>query len=495
MALDAITIAGFSKELLSKNYDDPRPMPQFHWDMWDLCCSPARYVAMAAPRSHAKSTSITHAYTLANVLFREHEFVVIISDTESQAVDFLHDIRVEVQENDELRSTFGIRKIIKDAQTDLIVEMEDGHQFRIIAKGSEQKVRGLKWRGKRPDLVIGDDLENDEIVLNKDRRDKFKKWIYGAVLPCLSDRGKARFVGTILHMDSFLEAHMPDPRHDATVKTPLSDIYRKDGELWASARFRAHSDGYQDILWPEKFDQKRLEGIRKDYVSRGFPEVYAQEYLNYPIDESSAFFKREDFLAIEPADRDKRKRYYAAIDFAISQKESADFTVIAVASLDQDGYLQVEDIRRNRLDALGIIEEMFSVQNRYKPDLFTVEAGMIEKSLGPFLKAEMMKKGIFINLNPLVPTKDKQTRARSFQARMRMGGVKFDRQADWFIDLQNEMLRFPRDLHDDQVDALSWIGLTLDQQIEPMTRKEEMDEEYELMTAEEVMGRSLITGY
>lgn len=494
MSLNAVTIAGFSASILSQNYDDPKPTPAFHQEMWDLCCSETRYVAIAAPRSHAKSTAVTHAYVLANVLFRESDFVVVISDTETQAIDFLHDLRVEFQENTLLRETFGVWKVVKDAQTDLIVQMHDSHQFRIIAKGSEQKLRGLKWRGRRPNLIVGDDLENDEIVLNKERRDRFKKWIYGAVLPSLADLGKARFVGTILHMDAFLENHMPDPRDPATITTPLSDKYSVPADMWASVRYRAHDEDYQHILWPEKFSRERLEAIRKDYVSRGFPEVYSQEYLNYPIDESSAFFRREDFLDIREEDVHKRKRYYAAIDLAISQKESADYTVIAVASLDQDGYLQVEHIQKGRWDALTIIDEMFIVQKRYQPELFTVEAGAIEKSIGPFLKSQMLAKGVFMNLNLMTPTKDKQTRARGLQARMRMGGVRFNQDADWFPGLQSEMLRFPRDIHDDQVDALAWIGLTLDQLIEPPTLREIEDDFYESMQ-DDFLGRSALTGY
>ena len=494
MSLDAITIAGFSAKLLVHSYDDPKPTPTFHREMWDLCCSDIRYVAIAAPRSHAKSTAVTHAYVLASVLFREHDFVVVISDTETQAIDFLHDLRVEFQENAALRETFGLWKVVKDAQTDIVVQMHDGHQFRIIAKGSEQKLRGLKWRGRRPNLIVGDDLENDEIVLNRDRRDRFKKWVYGAVLPSLSDKGRARFVGTILHMDSFLETHMPDAKHPATVNTPLSEKFFVPGEMWASIRYRAHDDTFAHLLWPEKFSQQRLEAIRKDYVNRGFPEVYSQEYLNYPIDETRAFFRREDFLDIREEDTHKRKRYYAAADLAISQKESADYTVIAVASLDQDGFLQVEDIRKGRWDAMGIIDEMFSVQQRYKPELFTVETGAIEKSLGPFLKSQMLAKGVFMNLNLMTPTKDKQSRAMSLQARMRMGSVRFDKDAHWFAGLQSEMLRFPRDVHDDQVDALAWIGLTLDQLIEPATLREIEDEYYESI-ADNPLGRSVLTGY
>lgn len=457
-----------------------------------MCCSQARCVAIAAPRGHAKSTCVTHAYVLAQVLFRGSQFVVIGSETESQSVDFLNDIKAELLENSDLRELFGVKKFLKDSQTDIIVMMSDKHQFRIVAKGSEQKLRGMKWRGKRPDLFVGDDMEGDEQVLNQDRREKFMKWVYGAVLPMLSDHGKVRFVGTILHMAAFLEAHMPDEKDPECVKTELSTKLCKEGSLWWSARFKAHDHDYQNILWPEKFSEHKLRLLRKDYVERGFPEVYSQEYLNIPIDESTAFFKREDFLESKDVGR---LRYYAAVDFAISQKERADYTVIAVAGVDMEGKVHVVDIRRGRWDALQIIEEMFSVQKRYEPELYTVESGSIEKAIGPFLKSEMYKRNVFLNLNPLVPTKDKQSRARSLQARMRAGGVCFTTNTDWFPDLQQEMLRFPRDMHDDQVDALAWIGLTLDQVTTPQTNKELEDEMFYEMESQLPVGRNAVTGY
>jgi phage terminase large subunit-like protein len=97
----------------------------------------------------------------------------------------------------------------------------------------------------------------------------------------------------------------------------------------------------------------------------------------------------------------------------------------------------------------------------------------------------------------MVPTKDKQTRARSFQARLRAGGVRFDKDADWYPTLEDEMVRFPRDKHDDQVDALSWIGLTLDKLQEAPTPVELAEEEWEEMeqTTYESQGRSWATGY
>lgn len=439
-----------------------------------MCCSDHQRIAIAAPRGFAKSTAITHAFTIASVLYRTARYVVIVSDTESQAAQFLGDIRLEFRENEDLIALFGVRKILKDTETDFVVQMADGHEFRIVAKGSEQKIRGSKWRGTRPDLVVVDDAENDEIVMNPDRREKFRRWVYGAMLPMMSDKGRVRWVGTILHLDSMLERLLNDAS-------------------WVSKRYRAHNEDFTELLWPEKWTAERLKEIRQGYINQGFPEGYAQEYLNYPIDETTSYFRREDFLPIPAADLHTRRRYYAAIDFAISQKERADYTVISVGGIDSNGKLDIVDVRRGRWDSLEIINEMFSVQQRYEPDLFTTEAGAIEKALGPFLNAEMHKRGIYLSLNPLVPTKDKQSRARSIQARMRAGGVRFDTEAEWFPDLQMEMMRFPRAAHDDITDSLSWLGLTLDKLVDAPTDREIEDEYY--ADAYEPVGLNPITGY
>jgi hypothetical protein len=221
--LNADLIHGFSGGLLSKGFDEPSPTPEAHLEWWGMCCSDHKFVAIAAPRGHAKTTAITKTYTLAAVLFREHDFVLLISDTYNQACLFLGEIKRELIQNDDLVELFGLkREFVVDRENDIIVEAEDGHQFRIIALGSEQKVRGLLWNGRRPNLIVGDDLENDEIVMNPERRDKFGKWIYNALLPCLSERGKARIVGTILHLGSFLEGRMPKDTSENSVHSDLS---------------------------------------------------------------------------------------------------------------------------------------------------------------------------------------------------------------------------------------------------------------------------------
>ena len=496
-------IHGFSGSVLSKRYDNAKATPWCHLEWWEACCSPHKFVAIAAPRGHAKSTAVTHAYTLSAVLFKDRKFVLLVSDTYDQAIMFLQDIKTELAENELLQELFGQMTFEKEAENDIIVRMEDGSKFRITAKGSEQKVRGLKWDGRRPDLIICDDLENDEIVLNKERREKFKQWFVGALLPARSQNGIIRIVGTVLHMDSFLENVMPkrsDRTHTKETGLKMWSTNSKRG--WLAIKYRAHNRDYSEILWPELWSIERLKNEKQKYVDLGMPEKYSQEYLNEPIDETNAFFRRGDLKAMNDEEREEfelgRMVTYMACDFAVSQAERADFTAMVVGAVDQYNQLHIVDVVKGRMDSKEIIDNLLALNKRYDPEIVTVEKGQIEKAIGPFLKSQMFEQDSFPNLNMVTPTKDKESRARSIQGRMRAGGVKFDKDAEWFPDLEAELLSFPRAVHDDQVDALAWLGLTIHKMQQAPTEEEMEDEEYEHMLMDSGQfddGRNAITGY
>jgi len=504
------TVEGFVKTVLAKNFDHPAPVPECHKEWWDLCCSKHRYVAIAAPRGFAKSTAITHSYLLAALLFRDRKFAVIVSDTEGQAVMFLQDLKQELLNNDLIADMFHLKRgkdgdveLWKDSETDIIVECQDGYQFRVVARGAGQRVRGLKWGHNRPDIVVCDDLENDEIVLNKDRRAKFKQWFTGALLPCLSDRGIVRVVGTILHMDSLLENLMPN-RQLAAVRQANRLVREELKEWtpyrlpWRSIRYRAHNPDFSCLLWPEKKPKEVLEETRAGYIAQGVPEVYAQEYLNVPLDESFSYFRRSDFIPMTEEDRKTAKKRYITMDLAISEDQQADYTVALVAGMDENGILHVENVIRDRIDGKEIVELILQLQKFYQPEWFGVEEGAIRKSIYPFLQERMRQEGIFPNFFWLKPDKDKLTRARSIQGRLRANAVKFDKNADWYQDIEDECVRFPRDKHDDQVDALAWMGLMVDKLVEAPTVKEMEEEAYEEEYAASGLleqGRSIYTGY
>lgn len=518
MKLTAEVMAGFVGSVLAKNYDDATATPDFHKECWELCCSDAKRVAIAAPRAHAKTTGVSVAYALANIVFRTRRFIVLVADTEAQSMMFLGSIKQELTHNQDLKEMFGLKVdengdtvFVKDTASDIIVAFEDGHTARVMAKGAGQALRGMNWNGVRPDLVICDDMENDEQVMNKERREKLRNWFVSALLPMMSAKGIIRVVGTILHTDSLLENLMPEAIHRTIRQGGKRVNYLVDTGLrvsiegyrwplpWHSVRYRAHTPDYSQILWPEKYSAQYFQEIYNTNVTMGTPDKYAQEYLNTPLDEASTYFKRQDFLPRTEADRKKKLTYYITADLAISEGERADYSVFVIGGMDENRILHIVHIERARLDAREIVDTIIGLQRHYEPVAFGIEEMQVSKSIGPFLREEMIKMNTFPNLIKLKHGgKDKQLRARSIQARMRAQGVKFEKDSDWYPEFEDEIMIFPRGKHDDQVDAFAYLGMLLDVMVEAPTQQEQEEEEYEeelRSSGYSNQGRSLSTGY
>lgn len=486
--LNAQLVEGFAGTFLSGLYDNPVPTPQFHRECWELYTSDVKYVAVAAPRGHAKSTALTHDYGLSVALFRDEDYIVVVSATEELAIGHLGDIAKELRENEDLKIEFGISHLVTDSKTDIVVAFDDGHQCRFVAKGSGQKMRGMKWRGKRPGLILCDDLEEDEQVENIDRRRKFRRWFYRALVPCLRRGGKIRMHGTILHEDSLLNRIM----------RPTS----KEAKVFETRLYRAHRafDDFLDILWPEAYDEAALREKRQQYINDGDPSGYSQEYLNDPFDSSEAFLRKDDFLPLTEADHELPRRTYIGCDFAVSKSDSANRTSFTVGSEDPRNRLHIHDQHVGRWDTLEWIERLFGLQRRYRPEAIFVEDGVIWKSVSPMIYKEMLKQRVFMNLVAILPIKDKAVRGRPLQKRHRAGAIVFDKEASWYPGYEAELLRFTGTsdaLQDDQFDSTAILvkGLELVPPVEDddFLTDEELTERRR--AAEQDLGCSPVTGY
>jgi predicted phage terminase large subunit-like protein len=505
MKLTSEVVSGFVGGVLSSRFDGQSATPEFHKECWDLCCSDEKFVAIAAPRGHAKSTAVTLGYGLATLLFRQRKFMLLVSDTEGQSALFLGTFKQELQDNKELIELFGIKrnaeghvKFIKDSETDIIVECEDGHRFRIIAKGAEQKLRGLIWNGSRPDIILGDDMENDELVMNKERREKMRRWFQGALLPCRSDNGIVRLVGTILHMDSLLERLMPSESEKHTVHTGLK-TYSTRKTMWKAVKYKAHNENFTELLWPQKKSAEMFKMLYEEAVRDGTTDIYSQEYLNLPIDQEKALFKKADFLAASEEQLSGKLHYYITADFAISETEKADYTVFLIAAVDENRQIIIKDVIRERLDGKEIVDTLLTLQRIYEPEAIGVEEMQVSKALGPFLREEMVRTNTFPTLYGLRHEgKDKVLRSRNIQARMRAHTIRFLKEGDWYPIFEDECLTFPRGKHDDQVDCFAYLGKMLDKLIEAPTKEELDDDEYADELRESGIssnGRNSTTGY
>lgn len=260
-------------------------------------------LAMACPRGHGKTTTVTKGFALwvccewASMPHFQGEppFILIVSDTVGQARDRALDLRDELEGNEALRAAYG--DLARVAETDAIRPRKGQPTYRkrrkwtetdfttttgvrVVALGAGSKVRGLLRSGRRPSLILVDDLENDEHVQTSAARAKLERWLNKALIPTgLEGRVLTVMIGTILHADSLLSRLLSADDYPGWLKRRYAAL-TNDGGL-------PDAEGH-NVLWPELWSRARLLSRRAKIGTVAF----AQEYLNLPIDEGATLFRR-----------------------------------------------------------------------------------------------------------------------------------------------------------------------------------------------------------
>lgn len=249
--------------------------------------------AYAYPRGHGKTTTlclgvaawVIHEWQRMPHFKGRPPFIVIVSDALGNARDRLLDLRDQLEGNTKLREDYGDltpaalepgeRARLKWTQTDFTTTTG----VRVVALGSGSKVRGLLRKGRRPTLILCDDLENDEHVQTEEQRRKLRRWLTKALIPSgIEGDLLAVVMGTILHADSLLSRLLSPEHFDGWLKRRFAAQYTEDGQ--------PSVDGTVP-LWPAVWPIHLLAARRRKIGTL----AYTQEYLNQPVDDASAWFK------------------------------------------------------------------------------------------------------------------------------------------------------------------------------------------------------------
>ena len=440
----------FSKQeniLLFAQYCFPNHLvmesPTFHQELLDLVNKNTN-VGIAAPRGFAKSTVINLIYIAWCIVTERHHYIISISDTFSQSVGFVNTLRQEFEENPILKWIYGDLRgsIWQDGK------FETSTNVMVQARAYGMKIRGLKYRQYRPELLLFDDLENDLSVQSIEQRDKLKNWFTRAALPALAKNGRAVIVGTILHGDSL-----------------LMNIIHRNGEFsgWLTHLYKAlniNENGNEFSLWPEMYTVQELHDMRDNPNNANYKGslVFAQEYQNEPIDEMDAIIRKQWIdITEEPTDTIHLKRAFAC-DPAISEKDTADFSakargytyyVIDPLTKIKELHMMITQIGNDRLSFKAGCDDISLWYKQQKTDIIGFEEIAFQKAYRESLPA--------LPIVSLKPDKDKRRRVIAASKYFEGGRVHFK---SGICNLQlaiDQLIHFPSVAHDDIVDAICYL--------------------------------------
>lgn len=194
---------------------------------------------------------------------REINVMVLVGKSEDNAKTLLGDIQAELQYNQRYIHDFG-------------EQFNNGHwedgefvtrsEVAFFARGRGQSPRGLRYRSHRPDYVVIDDLDDDELVESPARVAKLFDWVRSALFGTL-DGGRGRFimVGNLIAKNSVLAKWCGIK----SIHVTRVNIYDNKG----------------NISWAAKWTPQEVREIEDVAGYRAFQK----EYMNNPIIEGAIF--------------------------------------------------------------------------------------------------------------------------------------------------------------------------------------------------------------
>jgi len=424
------------------------------------------------PRAHLKSHMV--ATWCAWVVVRHPEVTILyVSATADLAMTQLYDIKNIMDSSifkkywpEYIHPDSGKRE--KWSATKIIIDhpkrKKEGIRDATIA------IAGLTTNttGWHADVICADDLVVPENAYTEDGRDSVSK--KSSQFTSIRNTGGFTLAcGTRYHPNDIY----------ASWKEAVYDEYNNDGEylgkrkVWDVKEYRVEEDDI--FLWPRVirpndnkafgFDKRHLARISAEYSDK--VQFYAQ-YYNDPNDPSSERISREKFQYYNQRFLRKeggtwtyngsRLNVYAAVDFAYSLNNNADYTAIVVIGVDSDGNIYVLDIDRFKsFKVIEYFQHIVALHSKWNFKKLRAEVTAAQKTIVDSIQDFVRKDGLKLKVEEYRPNKYEGSKEE------RIGAVLEPRYEDldvwhfeggWTSVLEDELIK-SRPAHDDIKDALA----------------------------------------
>ena len=254
-------------------------------------------------RGHAKSTHFDLMIPLWLKAKDELNVMILVGKSEDNAKTLLGDLQAELQFNQRYIHDFGEQMNLGSWEDGRFIT-KDSKAFFALGRG--QSPRGLRYRQSRPDYIVVDDLDDDELVTNESRVSKMLDWILEALFNTM-DMGRGRFVmvGNRIHKNSVLAnfAKVPGIKHSI-----VNAIDEKGNPAWQ-----------------EKYSKEDIQQVVDTIGERRAQK----EFFNNPLTDGSVFkLKDIRFKETEPLNNYRYIVCYTDPSFKSGAKSDYKATVL-----------------------------------------------------------------------------------------------------------------------------------------------------------------------
>jgi predicted phage terminase large subunit-like protein len=409
--------------------------PNGHLDLW--------------AREHFKSTIITYALTIQDILNDPEVTVGIFSHTRPIAKGFLRQIKREFESNEDLKRLYPDILWENPQKQAPKWSEDDGIVVKRKTNPKESTVEAWGVVDGQPTSKHFRVLDYDDVVTRESvgTPDMMAKTTEALVLSYNlgSHGGVRRFVGTRYHFNdtyrTLLERGTASPRI-----YPATRNGKVEGE-------------------PVYLSRETLTEKRRDMG----PYVFGCQMLQDPKSDETQGFKEEWLRYYPGTTMDHRMmNTIILVDPANEKKATSDYTSAWVLGLNGDGKIYVLDIVRDRLNLTERTDMMFKLHRHFRPMQVGYERYGMQSDI-EHIRSEMARRTYMFEITELGGPMPKPDRIRRLIPKFEQGNIilpeKFMR-ADYegrMHDLvqvfkNEEYLAFPVSAHDDMLDSLARLA-------------------------------------
>lgn len=386
----AIKFINFIK-LVNGGAGEENKSPIIHYDMLDNIYKYKNNLFVSF-RGSAKTSVCAEYLILYIAVFGQLDgFGVIdvgmyVGDTMDNGVKSLRN-NLEFRYNN---SEFLKEYIPKARFTDVEWEFEnkEGHKTTFKGFGASTGVRGFKKYGKRPVICILDDLMSDKSATSNTIIKDIENIIYKAARQAMHPtKRKMIWIGT------------PFNKKDPLYKAAGSKAWNTRAYPICQ-KFPATRNEFIGA-WEDRFPYEAVISEYKTLLAAGQISAFNQELMlrimsdedRLVLDEDIVWYKRSTILGHK-----YKYNWYITTDFATSEEQKADYSVISVWAYDSNSNWYWVDGLCLRQDMAVNVDRIFDFVEIYRPLLTGVEISGQQKGFVSWLKREMLTKNIWFTI-------------------------------------------------------------------------------------------------
>ncbi len=339
----------------------------------------------------------------------------------------------------------------------------DGKVFIIKGYGAKTGVRGAKEMGKRPGLAVLDDLISDEDARSATVISAVEDTVYKAVNYALHPtKNMIIWSGTPFNAK--------DPLYKAV-----------ESGAWAvnvfpvCEQFPCKREEFKGS-WPDRFTYDYVKKQYDDAVKLGKVETFNQELMLRIMSDEDRLIRDEEikWYRLESILMNKSKfNFFITTDFATSEKQASDFSVISVWAYNSNGdWFWVDGVCK-RQDMGVNIDDLFKMAQKWKPMGVGIEVSGQQAGFMPWIQDQMLHRNVYFTLTSegndnkpgIRPNTNKMVRFNLVVPMFKAGKMYFPlelKQTVPLLEMVNELSLASqsgfRSKHDDAIDSISMLG-------------------------------------